>query len=336
MDIAPVFLLKKTRLFAKESFQYGELSDNYARIKFYYCALCGSDLSTFEGRRNNIYPLSLGHEFVAKVHKLGRGVKLLSEGDIVTTDLNFRCGECIYCIQGQSHLCSKGQIGRFSNRGFALYADIHSSYLTQIPTDVPKPFLSLTEPLSCVIHAANSVNIQKRKDILIIGAGGLGSCLAFYLTVSLKKDFEITDVFEERLNKIATCLSNSSKAINTTDNRVYDLVFDVSGSVDGLKKACQNVKKGGTLCLLSHLDGYGDVDFLLPLLTRKDITLKLSYLNGCTNNINLAIKLLIDFWDWRWNKLLNVQSVNNLQHIFNKRRESEFNKEIVDLGGLHT
>ena len=39
---------------------------DYVRVKYEYCGICGGDYSRFLGYRND-YPISLGHEFVAKV-----------------------------------------------------------------------------------------------------------------------------------------------------------------------------------------------------------------------------------------------------------------------------
>lgn len=72
------------------------LRDEYVRVKFLYCGICGGDYSVYLGRRHK-YPVSLGHEWVAKVIQVGKNVKDITENMCVVSDFNYRCGECNYC-----------------------------------------------------------------------------------------------------------------------------------------------------------------------------------------------------------------------------------------------
>ena len=105
------------------------LAADHVRVRFAYCGVCGSDVSKFEGRRSTLYPESLGHEFVGEVIDVADGAGSLRPGNVVTSDLNFRCGTCDRCTAGRSHLCRTGQRGGFSNRAFAQVADLQAGYL---------------------------------------------------------------------------------------------------------------------------------------------------------------------------------------------------------------
>ena len=80
-----------------------ELGPGDARIRFSYVGICGSDLSKFEGRRRLRYPVTMGHEFVATVEAVGEAVAGVSAGQVVTSDLNLRCGACDQCRARRSH-----------------------------------------------------------------------------------------------------------------------------------------------------------------------------------------------------------------------------------------
>src|SRR3954470_24299009 len=81
------------------------LRAGWARVRFEYCGVCGTDRSHVGGQRPVDFPLPLGHEWVAVVEATGPGVEDVAAGDVVVSDLNFRCGACRQCQAGRSHLC---------------------------------------------------------------------------------------------------------------------------------------------------------------------------------------------------------------------------------------
>ena len=122
------------------------VQDEYVLVEYLYCGICGGDYSAYCGYRQT-YPISLGHEFIAKVISVGDSVKTIMQGQYVVSDFNFRCGSCVYCDSKQSHLCMKNDIGLFSNRGFSKYATIQTSSSILRFCFVSK-FLYLVCPLS--------------------------------------------------------------------------------------------------------------------------------------------------------------------------------------------
>jgi len=319
----------------KRSARLGPLQDGWVRLRFHYCGICGSDVSYFHGRRGPVYPLSLGHELVASVEELGEGVEGLAVGTLVTSDLQYRCRTCVYCAQGRSHLCEHAQLGLFSNRAFATRGDIHGSYLFPLPGREPSPAMTLAEPLSCVLHALEplaplALNASGR--VLVVGAGSIGLCMAFALTAR-EVAFEITDRAPEPLARIAACLDEGSRAVDAPSG-LYDLVLDASGTPGGLLLACRCLRPGGILCSMSHVDGMAQEEQFLTLLSRKDATFRMSYLNGERDNMMRAIALLRDRWSGAWDRLLAVHPDSALQAVFANRGAGGANKDIVDCSGI--
>jgi L-iditol 2-dehydrogenase len=308
--------------------EFGALKESWVRVRFVYCAICGSDLSTFEGRRSIKYPATLGHEFVAQIVATGAEVTSFNVGDIVTSDLNFRCGTCEMCRRGRSHLCVRGQIGMFSNRAFAEYGELDARYL-YILDATPASHLTLVEPLSCVLHAKNWADLGSDDSILVIGAGGIGLCMAFALSTSPSPfAFDVIDRLESRVELLTGAAAPYGRRIREP-TYLYDVVFDLSGTEDGLRLACESVKPGGRLCVMSHLDGYSEAPFLLGALTRRDVTFKVSYLNGEPENLKFAADLLSTRWNARWEDTLEVVPLESLQSTFELRRKSPQCKTIV-------
>lgn len=313
------------RLLAREA-----LPADWVRVRVAYASICGSDLSKFEGRRSIAYPTTLGHEFVGVVEEVGEAVSSFQPGDVVTSDLNHRCGRCYQCQAGRSHLCVDGQVGRFSNRAFSSSLSILESYLFKVNAP-PSPQFALAEPLSCVIHAKQWAQISGNDRVLIIGAGGLGLCMSIALTAQWgPRFFAVTDRNQARLGRVQQILGHDPSAIEP-ERHTYSVVFDLSGSAEGLRAATQFVEPGGRLCTMSHLDGISSADFLLESLTRRDITFTVSYLNGEPEKFCEAVSMLAGEWGDQWDSALEIVPIADLDLAFQERRTSHFNKTIIDV-----
>jgi threonine dehydrogenase-like Zn-dependent dehydrogenase len=312
--------------------RFREVAAGWARVRFRYCGLCGSDISHFEGRPGVTYPMTIGHEFVGEVVAIGDGVTWLAPGDVVTSDLNFRCGDCDHCRAGRSHLCRVGQQGLFTNRGFADLADLHASYLLRLDSR-PSPHLTLVEPLSCVLHARDWAALTADDRVLVIGAGSIGLCMAFALSNHpLAPEFEITDEMAPRLERISAVVGPRGRAVAKRKGE-YDVVFDVSGTESGLERACEAVRAGGRICSMSHPTGDPVSPFLVGAIMREDVTFTVSYLNGERTTILEAIRLLEDRWQEDWGEVIELIPIKRLREAYEQRRKSPWCKTVIEVVG---
>lgn len=309
------------------------LEPDWVRVRMAYCGVCGTDRSYYDGVRATGLPVSMGHEWVGVVEAVGSAVESFAPEAVVTTDLNFRCGTCPQCTEERSHLCEQGQIGKFSNRGFATRADIHASYLMSFTARKPAPQFALAEPLSCAMHALSHARPSRSDRVLLIGAGGIGMCMAFLLcneTIT----FDVTDLEPERLSRIGQAIGDQGRTVGTPPRGRYDVVLDVSGSVSGLEVACEAVRPGGRLCTMSHLPDRTDAQFLLDLLLHKDVTFTLSYLNGQSTNLARSMTLLEQQWTPQWGALLDLRPLADLADVFGSGSTVSSSKVVIDIGGL--
>ena len=157
------------------------------------CGICGSDIHMYE-RDNEGYmpypglvkvPIIIGHELSGVVEKVGDRVKNIKEGDIVTSEEMWWCGECVPCRTGFPNYCvNLDEMGFTTNGGFADYVAVPWKYCYKIDglLDVygseEKVFEagSLVEPCSVVYHAmfTRAGGFKPGGYIVVYGAGPIG------------------------------------------------------------------------------------------------------------------------------------------------------------------
>ncbi|WP_310602445.1 alcohol dehydrogenase catalytic domain-containing protein [Anaerosporobacter sp.] len=295
-------------------------------IRYLYCSICGGDYSTYLGRRN-IYPISLGHEWVGEVIDFGEKVTTFSIGDLVISDFNFRCGKCSYCQANQSHLCIRNNDSLFTNRGFSNYANIHYKYLYHIPIIEWLPRACLIEPLSCVLHAISMINLSKNEPLLILGGGSIGMLFCFYLTRVLC--FNQVFVCENNSNRLENLINNFRirPCISTVAN-TFDIVIDCSNSIQGCSNALYASKPRGQVCIMSHLYGL-NTSFIYEQICKKELNAIFPLRNGETQNIKNAMELIQNKWKSSDDNMLEI--FNDIELAFKCKNNSAGNKQIINM-----
>lgn len=260
---------------------------------------------------------------MAQVVHVGNCVSEFAENDLVVSDLNYRCNECSFCKNQKSHLCIQNEIGRFSNRAFSSYANIHKSYLYKIPAFSFLPIACLVEPLSCVLHACEKLAIPSEFSILINGCGSIGMLFVFYLKKVLHHDkIKILEINEQKNIKVQKNFGISSYKSGDT----FDLIIECSNSIEGLHNALQLSQSGKTICIMSHLYGT-DTSFVYEYICKKELNSVFPLRNGDSHNMHLAISYLYSFWREEYNNLLGIY--NTPMDAFASKMHDNYSKQIV-------
>lgn len=305
------------------------VEEEYVHIEYLYCGICGGDYSVYRGYRQS-YPVSLGHEFVARVISVGQSVKNIHPGQYVVSDFNYRCNECIYCKTNRSHLCIKNDIGLFSNRGFARYATVHSSYLVAIKPPEYLPRACLIEPLSCVIHACNTAVIHQGMNILICGGGSIGMLFCFLLR-SIYEDINVTLAEKNQNKSKLLCKKFLLQPYGSSSNKDYDLIVDCSNSIAGLKFALDCAQRGNRVCVMSHLYGL-DTTFVYEQACKKELRCLFPLRNGERINLLLAAEYIDQYWLNEYDDMLIIY--DDIVAAFKEKEGSPFSKQIVQSSAL--
>src|SRR5687768_16483782 len=90
------------------------LAEGEALVRVRLCTLCGSDLSTYRGKRSTPVPTILGHEITGELVELGgRTAKHDLRGDMVavghrvTWSIAAHCGSCFACTHAMPQKCER-------------------------------------------------------------------------------------------------------------------------------------------------------------------------------------------------------------------------------------
>ncbi len=216
--------------------------------------ICGSDLHTFTGRRTEPIPLVLGHEVVAEVATLGKGVnrsstgKPLKVGDRISFTIMASCGKCSNCRTGLPQKCeSLFKYGHTSlsdgpglNGGFAEYICLRpGTGVFHVPPGLSdKEVCPANCALATVINGLETIGVQPEERILIQGAGLLGLYTAALVKEGGASEVVVTDIDDSRLQmarrfKADEVLNvqgmNDDEIIHTLGRSRFDCVVEVSG-----------------------------------------------------------------------------------------------------------
>lgn len=155
-------------------------------------AICGSDLHLYRGlvpdtRVGHVF----GHEFSGVVEEVGAGVTRLRRGDRVVVPFNIACGECFWCLRGETSACDNSNANSQLLGGVYGYSHTAGGYdggqaeYVRVPfADVgPLPIpddmtdeqvLFLSDILPTGWQAAEMGAIQPGETVAVFGCGPVG------------------------------------------------------------------------------------------------------------------------------------------------------------------
>ena len=164
-----------------------------AIVRVTLSSICTSDLHIKHGSVPRAIPgITVGHEMVGIVEKIGSEVTSVKPGDRVTVNVETFCGECFFCRHGYVNNCTAPgggwALGCRIDGGQAEYVRVPYADrgLNRIPGTVSdEQALFVGDLLATGFWAARISEISEDDTVLIIGAGPTGICTL--LCVMLKK-----------------------------------------------------------------------------------------------------------------------------------------------------
>ncbi len=280
-------------------------------LKVVAAGMCHTDLHLWDGgydlgRGNRLsltdrgvkLPLTLGHETVGQVLKLGPEAIGVEPGQNCLVFPWIGCGECSVCTTGNESYCSKPRfLGVLRDGGYADHILVpHSRYLL----DLSGIDLVAAAPYACAGVTTYSA-LKKagpsihREPIVIFGAGGLG-----LMSLGLLKAMDGIGavVVEVDAHKRAAALAagalsvvdgNADDAAGQIARAVGDsprVAIDFVGSEQSAALAFNCLAKGGNVVLVGLFGGAAP--WSLPLIAMRAITIQGNYVG----NLNELTELL--------------------------------------------
>jgi len=266
-----------------------EIGINDVLIKIHKTAICGTDVHIYKWNdwaKKTIHPpIIAGHEFAGTVADMGRNVRDLKIGDVVSGEGHIVCGRCRNCLAGRRHLC-KDTSGIGVNRDgcFAEYVSIPITNIWHANPEIPIDILSIFDPFGNAVHSALSFKTLG-EDVLITGAGPIGLMATAVVKHAGARYIVVTDTNPYRL-KLAkkmgatmTLKAGGKKTLNDVQKELkmkegFDVGLEMSGNGKALNEMIDNMCHGGRIALLGILPKGLAIDWqkvIFNMLTLKGI-----------------------------------------------------------------
>jgi len=150
-------------------------------VKVEVALTCGTDLKTFQRGHPVLlkrFPSPFGHEFAGVITEVGEGVQGFRPGMRVVAANSAPCNDCFFCQIGETNLCENLDLlnGAYAEQ-IKIPAPIVRQNLWELPAHLTFKEAAFCEPLACVLHGLDSVQIKPGDHVAIIGAGSIGLLL---------------------------------------------------------------------------------------------------------------------------------------------------------------
>jgi alcohol dehydrogenase (NADP+) len=238
-----------------QEFQKGEwaprpFGDYDVDIKIEACGVCASDMHTIDGAWGGCpYPLTVGHEVVGKVLKVGSKVTLAKVGQRVGVGAQvWSCLECRQCKNDNETYCPHqvdaygapypGTDGFLTQGGYSSHTRIHEYWVYPIPEKLTSPDAA---PMLCagitVYSPLKRFGAGPGKKVGIVGIGGLGHYGVIFAKALGAEVWAISRsrAKEEDAKKMGAdgFLATSEKGWNEPHKMTFDLIVNTANSFDG-------------------------------------------------------------------------------------------------------
>lgn len=303
-----------------------DLGDWDVLVKPLWVGICGSDLVAIEIGISD--SLTLGHEWVGEVLRIGPKVKNLTRGDHVTSGVLIRCGQCEPCKAGRQD-CEKqyyltANAGMLRSEAVLPSTSLHKLNSREGANNTLIEILAVAEN----VHSRIKDGLTPQQKILIFGAGTLGLSTALVFQKN-GYDVEVVEPLASRLER-ARALGLKATHLGTlllkTELRnSYSVMIDASGDHLGSKGAW------------SYLEHFGQKGFLAVVLAKYIHGLRfegiphflkearLQWIQGCTEE---SLILAIENWGNKVSELgkfliTDIFQSDDVNEAFTKARERE-------------
>jgi threonine dehydrogenase-like Zn-dependent dehydrogenase len=212
------------------------LQPTQVRVRMQQCGICASDIALWRGEDEGKLPAAIGHEIAGIVTEVGGQVSSLHAGDHVAA------------------LVDGG--------GFAEEAIAEERHCVAVCPSVSYP--AVAEPLACAISAVERAAPALGDDVVIIGAGFMGSLIQSLSMLKGARSIIVADIRPDTLARAhetgATRVVDASResaadAVHEICRGGADVTYEITGVNQGLEIAGKVTRMSGKLCIVAYHQG---------------------------------------------------------------------------------
>lgn len=274
-----------------------ELKDSRdAIVRVTLGSICTSDLHIKHGSVPRAVPgITVGHEMVGVVEKVGSRVTSVKPGDRVTVNVETFCGECFFCQHGYVNNCTDVNggwaLGCRIDGGQAEYVRVPYADrgLNRIPDSVSdEQALFVGDVLATGFWAARISEISGEDTVLVIGAGPTGICTLLCVMLKKPKRIIVCEKSSERIRFIREHYPDvlvtepeecKEFVLRNSDHGGADVVLEVAGAGDTFRLAWECARPNAVVTVVALYDNPQILP--LPDMYGKNLTFKTGGVDGC-------------------------------------------------------
>ena len=259
-------------------------------------SICTSDLHIKHGSVPRAVPgITVGHEMVGVVERVGAEVASVKAGDRVTVNVETFCGGCFFCKHGYVNNCTD------PDGGWALGCRIHGGQaeyvrvpyadrgLNRIPDTVSdEQALFVGDILATGYWAARISEIEAGDTVLIIGAGPTGICTLLCTMLKRPGKIIVCEKSPERIRFLREhypCVLTVGPehcrefVLRNSAHGGADVVLEVAGADDTFRLAWECARPNAVVTVVALYDAQQVLP--LPEMYGKNLTFKTGGVDGC-------------------------------------------------------
>ncbi|MGD2151917.1 MAG: zinc-binding dehydrogenase [Gemmatimonadales bacterium] len=216
-----------------ETVEVPEPGDGELLARISRALTCGTDLKTVDrGHARLEVPGPLGHEWAGVVEAVGAGVREFAPGDRIVAAPTAPCGDCAYCLRGAENLC----LHLFEHTALGAYGEyvllprqIVNRNAFEIPDAVSDLRAAFLEPLACVVHGADLLELGGDRTLVLLGDGPMA--LTFVQLARLRGAGRVAVIGRHRRRLELARLLGADLALDANSDDPLEAVREMS---DGL------------------------------------------------------------------------------------------------------
>ena len=267
-----------------------------ALVRVTLSSICTSDLHIRHGSVPRAVPgITVGHEMVGVVERVGTAVTSVRPGDRVTVNVETFCGECFFCKHGYVNNCTAPAggwaLGCRIDGGQAEYVRVpHADQgLDRIPDTVSdEQALFVGDILATGFWATRISGINEEATVLIIGAGPTGICTLLCAMLRHPKRIIVCEKSPERIRfvrehypGVLVCGPEACRdlVLRHSEHGGADVVLEVAGADSTFRLAWECARPNGVVTVVALYDRPQTLP--LPDMYGKNLTFKTGGVDGC-------------------------------------------------------